>query len=693
MSEQNETLQTGRSAVGGISDTLREQLHRHEAVCEELEQLPARTVEDYPAEIARITAEFKALPPLPPEYAEILEKRFAAATKEAERAAAENAERLAQRAAKLEECARLSAELDSLIAGAELVTPGEVEKLEKRWNECLKSVDPEAAGAADFAARFEPLKARILAEAEADRIRGEQAEKLAAELAELTAGEDMAHLQERKTAIEAEYAALGSVPKAAADKYNAAHRAAGTKLAQHYETLDLARWESYTLKLDLCAELDRLLALPDAELPKAARTLHELRDKWKGLGGVPKSKSEEINARYLETTRKLQHRVDEYYAHLRQEQRQAAAAKQALVERAAALADSTEWNATAEAFKALQAEWKQLPGAGNAEKNLYAAFRAPADKFFSARSAYFDERNRKFDAAAEAKRALIAEAQALRDQPGDVAARRARQLRSDYHAAGPAGRAEHELLAQFNAALDQFFSGRREAFAEREKRARELIAEIETLSAGPTDPAAADKRVREIRTELRELACRNTFDAEKKALAKFEAALGSARSRQLSDRLSLVKSVARPLAEVWQALKSGETVDPEKLEIDHLDRFHRLHTAAELIRAAAGGDAKALKKLSRLEAAAQEEHDRINAALEKLAGITPAGEAAAPLSLAAELEAAIAGNFAKSSAAAEAKPADPGQLLNEYLNAGLLAPEPLEESFRRFDAAYAKLHP
>lgn len=691
MSEQNEIHQTGRPAVGGISDTLREQLHRREAVCEELEQLPARTVEDYPAEIARITAEFEALPPLPPEYAEILEKRFAAAVKEAERAAAENAERLAQRAAKLEECARLSTELDTLIAGAELVTLGEVEKLEKKWNECLKSVDPEAVDAAGFAARFEPLKARILAEAEADRLRGEQAEKLAAELAELTAGEDMARLQERKTAIEAEYAALGSVPKAAADKYNAAHRAAGTKLAQHYETLDLARWESYTLKLDLCAELDRLLALPDAELPKAARTLHELRDKWKGLGGVPKSKSEEINARYLETTRKLQHRVDEYYARLRQEQRQAAAAKQALVERAVALADSTEWNATAEAFKALQAEWKRLPGAGSAEKNLYAAFRAPADKFFSARSAYFDERNKKFDAAAEAKRALIAEAQALKDQPGEAAARRARQLRSDYHAAGSAGRAEHELLAQFNAALDQYFSGRREAFAEREKRSRELIAEIEALADGSAEPAAADKRVREIRAELRELACRNTFDAEKKALAKFETALGAARSRVLCDKLSLVKSVARPLAEAWQKLKAGESVDPALLEIDHLDRFHRLHTAAELIRAAAGGDAKALKKLTRLEAAAQEEHDRINAALEKLAGITPAGEAAEPLSLAAELEAAIAGNFARSSAAAEAKPADPGQLQNEYLNAGLLAPEALEESFRRFDAACTKL--
>ena len=66
MSEQNETLQNGRPAVGGISDNLRELLHRHEAVCGELEQLPSRTVDDYPAEIARITAEFEALPPLPP---------------------------------------------------------------------------------------------------------------------------------------------------------------------------------------------------------------------------------------------------------------------------------------------------------------------------------------------------------------------------------------------------------------------------------------------------------------------------------------------------------------------------------------------------------------------------------------------------------------------------------------------------
>ena len=36
--------------------------------------------------------------------------------------------------------------------------------------------------------------------------------------------------------------------------------------------------------------------------------------------------------------------------------------------------------------------------------------------------------------------------------------RRAKQLRTDFQAAGPAGRREPELTGRFNAALDKFFS-------------------------------------------------------------------------------------------------------------------------------------------------------------------------------------------------------------------------------------------
>lgn len=548
-------------------------------------------------------------------------------------------------------------------------------------------------------AKFRPLQERMAAEVAAENARSEAAAKLTGELIALTAGEDMNLLKERKTAIEAEYAALGKVAKAAADKYNDAHRKAAAKLAQHYETLDLARWESYTLKQDLCNELDRLAEMPEAELPKAARRLQELREKWKQLGAVPKSKAEEINPRYLEATRKLQHRVDEYYANLRQQHKQAAAAKQELCEKAAALADSTEWNATAAAFKELQAAWKAIPGAGAQEKALFTAFRASADKFFNARSAWFDERNAKFEGIAEIKRRLLAEAEQLAEQSVDspAAVQRAKQLRSEYMAAGRAGRAEHELSEKFNAALDKFFSGRREAFAGREEQAKKLVAEIDALAADLTDTAAADARYRAIRRELRELSCRKTYPAEIKAGERFEAALGAARTRVLSDKLTLAKSVARSLAAAWEEVKSGAVLEEGRLAVENLDRFPKLSAAAQLIGQVAAGDEKAKEKLEKSFDSAMHEHKRICSELEKLVGIE-AEEEAKPaaddaLSLAAELTAAIAGNFAASNARAEArnKVVDPKQLLSEFVGAGLLEAADLEVSFERFDRAYGKV--
>lgn len=695
MSEQ---IENPRAATGGMSDVLREQLHRREEVCCKLEALPQSAAEDYPARLEALRTEWNSLPEIPPEYAEILDKRFAEAEKAAERGAAEAEQRRREHLAKINESVELHQKLDALLAAGELVTPAEVEALGKKWEACTAELTAEESAAESFLAKFTPLRERMEAEQAEENARSEAAEKLTEELIALTAGEDMNLLKERKTAIEAEYTALGKVAKAAADKYNDAHRKAAAKLAQHYETLDLARWESFTLKQDLCNELDRLIELPEAELPKAAKRLQELREKWKQLGAVPKAKADEINPRYLEATRKLQHRVDEYYAHLRQQHKQAAAAKQELCEKAAALADSTEWNATAAAFKELQAAWKTIPGAGAQEKALFAAFRASADKFFNARSAWFDERNAKFEAIAEIKRKLLAEAEQLAGESVDspAAVQRAKQLRSEFMTAGRAGRAEQELSEKFNAALDKFFSGRREAFANREEQARKLIAEIEGLAADITDTAAADSRYRAIRRELKELGCRKTFQQEIKAGEKFEAALGSARSRVLADKLTLAKSVARSLAAAWEEVKAGTPLAEGRLAIEHLDRFPKLAAAAALIGQAAAGDEKAKEKLAKSFEHAAAEHKRITSELEKLVGIEskeePKSAADDALALAAELTAAIAGNFAAANAhESRSKSVDPKQLLSEFTNAGLLESDALEASFKRFDNAYGKI--
>ena len=92
--------------------------------------------------------------------------------------------------------------------------------------------------------------------------------------------------------------------------------------AQPIYGVDEARIIARMLLTECYAEsLSSLIALPDEELAAAGKKLNELREMWKNLGSVPKEKSEEINPRYLELTRKLQHKVDEFFARKRQMQK------------------------------------------------------------------------------------------------------------------------------------------------------------------------------------------------------------------------------------------------------------------------------------------------------------------------------------------------------------------------------------
>ena len=146
-----------------------------------------------------------------------------------------------------------------------------------------------------------------------------------------------------------------------------------------------------------------------------------------------------------------------------------------------------------------------------------------------------------------------------------------------------------------------------------------------------------------------------------------------------------VKAATDAGAAAAEKVLKGETFEftpPAAAEM-----FPKLSSAAKLISDALAGDAKAIDKLNRHLTAAGAEHERICSELEKLSGKQEAEEE----NLAAALQAAIMGNFAKAEAKAAAQAIDPNKLASEYLNAGLLLPEALESSFIRFDAAMSKL--
>ena len=642
----SDNQRTGASLGGGeLAPALKESLRKYEKFCSEMETLAAAaSCVDRAERGAKLAAEFAALPPLPEEFKELLERRFADAVKAVERASANDGE--FRRTA-----ARLKAELEAVRDAGDLATLAEISALKKRWFD-FRGDDADAK--AEWDAAVGETEKRLAAE-EAEKLRrGEEAEKLAAEWDALVAAGDPEALKNRRAELESAYAALGAVAKPYSTRYQEAHRKAQIMLARHYETLDYARWESYTLKLDLLAELEKLQNAPENELGGVSKTLTGIREKWKALGSVPKEKSEEVNPRYLELTRVLQHRVDEYFSNRRQEQKDAAAEKTRLCEEAEKNSERTDWGPGSAAFRELQAKWKALPRAGAHEGELFARFRAACDKFFTARNAVFAERDKRFTAAAAAKRKLIEEIASLTD------VRRAKNLRGEYNAIGGAGREEKELFAAFNAALDKFFADRNAAFAEKEERARALVAELEALAA---DPVAGASRAREIRDEFAKLNCRRLAGAMEKAEDSFARARKEAEKSARADRWREFVAASRIAAKLAED-KTAEI--PEELA-----KFPKLRQAIEASRA----DDPA--QWNKLAAHSEKECARIVAEAEALRG---AVKDAPQLDLAAELQAAITGNFARREAEAQKPKRSLDDLRREFASLGVLPAETLEKA-------------
>ena len=185
----------------------------------------------------------------------------------------------------------------------------------------------------------------------------------------------------------------------------------------------------------------------------------------------------------------------------------AAAAKEKLVLEAEELAQSSQWKATGDRFRAIVEEWKAIRGVDRkADEQLWKRFAAARDTFTRRRGSHFASLDEQRGAARARKEQLVTEAEGLADSTewGPTASR-LKSLMSEWKAAGRASKeAEEQLWTRFRAAQDRFFARRAETFSERDaeqlanQRTKEaLIAEAEALDPG-ADLKAAQARLREL---------------------------------------------------------------------------------------------------------------------------------------------------------------------------------------------------
>jgi hypothetical protein len=168
-----------------------------------------------------------------------------------------------------------------------------------------------------------------------------------------------------------------------------------------------------TRKEALAAEAEEL-ATNSTQWKVAGDRLREILDEWRTISGLDRKTDDALWKRYSAARETFNRRRGSHFAELDRERAGARQAKEALCERAEELADSTDWGATGAAFRDLLTQWKT---AGRTAKDvddaLWQRFKAAQDKFFGARNAASAERDAEFRANADAKEALLAEAEKL----------------------------------------------------------------------------------------------------------------------------------------------------------------------------------------------------------------------------------------------------------------------------------------
>ena len=274
-------------------------------------------------------------------------------------------------------------------------------------------------------------------------------------------------------------------------------------------------------------------SLKDSEQWKATGDrLKDLLEEWKKAPRLDKKSDTELWKRFSAARNHFDKKRRTHFASLSKKQSEVKSVKEKIVQEAEALANSTDWVATARRYKALMDQWKASGrGKKNEDAKLWDRFKAAQDTFFAAKNSDLEKRSESFAENLVKKEALVAEIEALLPISNlDDAKRKFRDLKSKY---AKAGMVERNKKAQLDRKIESVELSLKEAEQEQwrrtdpgaKSRAMEVVNQLIAAVADYEAKAARADAAGDARkaAELREAAsARSIWLAEaQRGLAEF----------------------------------------------------------------------------------------------------------------------------------------------------------------------------
>ena len=214
------------------------------------------------------------------------------------------------------------------------------------------------------------------------------------------------------------------------DRFKAATAVINKRYQAHFEELKGQQLENLEKKKKLCEKVEEIAAREvkgSAEWNAFSKEIEDIQAEWRKIGFATKKENQKIYDRFRAACDAFFGRKREYYNGIKGTMNENLEKKQALIEQAEALKDSTEWKKTTDQYISLQKQWKEIgPVPRKKSEQLWKRFRAACDEFFARRDANASPEN-DFYGNLKAKRKLIGDIRAY--VPGDDETANAEMMR------------------------------------------------------------------------------------------------------------------------------------------------------------------------------------------------------------------------------------------------------------------------
>ena len=287
----------------------------------------------------------------------------------------------------------------------------------------------------------------------------EAAEKLADE-------EDVISAFHQLQELHQQYREIGPVAKELREEVWARFKAASTVInkrhQQHFEDLRAKEEENLARKTALCEKVEELGKAENkgaADWEKRSKEIIDIQNEWKTIGFAPQKMNVKIFERFRAACDDFFGRKAEYFKALKVTFSENIEKKKALVEKAQALADSTDWKVTSDKLIALQKEWKTV---GMVPKKLgdqlWQEFLGACNKFFEARNAAGAGQRNEEHANLEKKKGIIEQLKALAENAADATKEKVQALTEEYNKVGHVPYKEKDKLYEaYHEVLDRIY--------------------------------------------------------------------------------------------------------------------------------------------------------------------------------------------------------------------------------------------